>query len=538
MQIVTQVRKSLEKYAWLVALCFFLLVIALRLETFYQVVLNWDESLYLLIADEWLHGHPPYTTLWDNKPPGIYAIFAVGLLLFGHTIFSMRMAACLFVAIGCYFLYRTGRIMPGGNTTVGLMAGILYAIVSVNNYGNASNTEAFYITFTICAFSIILAGNVQFEAATLKSYWQIFLVGLLLGIGFEIKYVVLFDFIAATVILTLSLLTQPNVQQGYTTLLKCLAALTVGFLLPCLLVSFGFWCANLFDEYSYANFAANKARTINNSVSIDIPLQAILNQLRTNYPLWIFVFATPIYLLFFKKFNLREHWTLTSICIWFFTILLCMSLVFRTAFYDNYFLQLAPAICLLSAFWLGKLISIQTGQERREKLFSSLVVGFLLLLIAHNQNVMQHLVAGAKRVYFAHVKGIQNWEDVPAQAGEYVKKYVTSGDYIYVANYEPILYFLSASKIPSQYAAHPPFLIPSVDFPSITTVNPLQELDAIMQKQPVFVIWREAEFRQYTEAGKLYLESLKKYLSQNYVLDQSIAGTPSTIYFHKHKSAN
>ncbi len=40
-------------------------------------------GLYLHIAAALLHGHLPYTTAWDYRPPGLFALYALALALFG-----------------------------------------------------------------------------------------------------------------------------------------------------------------------------------------------------------------------------------------------------------------------------------------------------------------------------------------------------------------------------------------------------------------------------------------------------------------------
>ena len=46
--------------AWPVA-CFLLLAVLLRLPVLHRSVLDWDESLYVLMARDWLAGHLPYS---------------------------------------------------------------------------------------------------------------------------------------------------------------------------------------------------------------------------------------------------------------------------------------------------------------------------------------------------------------------------------------------------------------------------------------------------------------------------------------------
>ena len=62
-----------------VFLFLFLWALLMRTPTFLVSAVDWDESLYVLIASQWLSGHPPYTTVFEIKPIGIFAIFAAAL---------------------------------------------------------------------------------------------------------------------------------------------------------------------------------------------------------------------------------------------------------------------------------------------------------------------------------------------------------------------------------------------------------------------------------------------------------------------------
>ena len=66
-------RPAFSQQAWfrpLVVFAGFLaLTLWLRRFTYVLSALDWDESLYLLMARSLLEGHLPYTAIYDNKPP-------------------------------------------------------------------------------------------------------------------------------------------------------------------------------------------------------------------------------------------------------------------------------------------------------------------------------------------------------------------------------------------------------------------------------------------------------------------------------------
>jgi len=46
----------------------------LRISTFFQSVIDWDESVYLLMSKSILDGNLPYIQVWDHKPPDIIRV--------------------------------------------------------------------------------------------------------------------------------------------------------------------------------------------------------------------------------------------------------------------------------------------------------------------------------------------------------------------------------------------------------------------------------------------------------------------------------
>ena len=71
---------------WITGGALILLAVLSRAPSFVMSVTDWDESLYVIMAGQWRAGHLPYTAVWDNKPIGIYAIFALFQSVFGDRI--------------------------------------------------------------------------------------------------------------------------------------------------------------------------------------------------------------------------------------------------------------------------------------------------------------------------------------------------------------------------------------------------------------------------------------------------------------------
>jgi 4-amino-4-deoxy-L-arabinose transferase-like glycosyltransferase len=512
---------STEK-PWLVFVFFSLLSIFLRWSSFYRSMIDWDESLYVLVARAWLDGNPPYTAVWDNKPPGIYFIFSLAISAFGDSILSIRILACLFVAVTCFFLYKTGELIEDHGRKIGLLAGSLYAIATLCNGGMASNTELFFVAFVVGGFYVFFADSYAGRNLSAKYPLKLFLIGLLLGIAFEIKYVVLFDFWALAAILIFTFFIRSQFRQKYLLILKALLFLGVGFALPFVLVSAGFWLIGHFDDYIYANFTANKLRTVSLGFSANTLISGFIHQIKSNSFFWLSLPSAIAYLFIAKSRPAGEKWLISCFVIWFFAILLGVCTVFRGPLYDHYFLQFAPIFCFISAYLLVRLLfssakRFEQLQLKRYAILAAILIGLILTTEA-----IDVLEANAKYVYFRHVKGIRNWEDTPALIADYLKPRITPNDYIYMVNDAPIVYFLADAKIPTRYA-FPPFLLLRKDLPNITGVSPVKELDLILRKRPEYIIKRRnVNNPNYVSENRIFLDKLSQALSQNYENEASI----------------
>lgn len=123
------------------ALLYFLfLSLLMRLPFFFEAVINWDESTFILLGQSLLDGHLPYTELWDVKPPFVAGAFALFILLLGKSIASVRLAGTLCVTLTAWFTYIIGRTIWTPRT--GAIGGTLFVLsMSLLSDGRPTMTE-------------------------------------------------------------------------------------------------------------------------------------------------------------------------------------------------------------------------------------------------------------------------------------------------------------------------------------------------------------------------------------------------------------
>jgi hypothetical protein len=158
-----------------------------------------DQATYCVIGEGLLHGKLLYRDLWDNKPPGIFYLYALIVKVFGPVMWSVGVVDILWLlAISCCIFYFSRRYL--GNPGAAL-AVIFYACRHCRQgYIHAAQPETFLM---LCVFGawFLLSDSDQprrSEPGSLRFAGRFFAVGLILGAAFWLKYnaVAFFPFLA------------------------------------------------------------------------------------------------------------------------------------------------------------------------------------------------------------------------------------------------------------------------------------------------------------------------------------------------------
>ncbi len=489
---------------------FFIVTILFRFWTFFQSGLDWDESLYMLVSQSMLDGKIPYVEVWDNKPVGIYLLYLLSFSIFGKSVFAIRFLSCIAVAVTSYILYRIGLLFGKNGQLIGVIAGLIYIMAILKNEGTAANTEIFFVPFVAAAYYLSFANATrQTQPNPSAQRWRYLSIGLLLGIGFVIKYVVIYD-LTAMLLLTVRL-HRTSKSSRHLTALADLAVLLAGFLLPFLLMASFFFCTGQFAEFFYANFTANKIRNLDRAFSLRVAIGALIAQLRLNFPLWLCFGLTLTPLLKKSPPERRMVWLLL---LWIIIPLAGIFLTFKVRLYAHYFLPILPPLSLVLAFALVQIFVKLQGQMPSLRQYLPLILAMMLLTGFYGASSFKQ---SAKFAYFSWVKGIPHYEDKAAETAAYLQTQITQDDYIYVADDDPVIYFLTDAKIPTRYAY--PFFLIGDNLPKVAGVNPTQELAAVIAKQPLYVVM--AVPSKEAAHNKSFYDELKAWLKRDYRLERS-----------------
>lgn len=408
------------------ALIFLVAALLTRLPVLTRSVLDWDESLYFLMAQQWRAGHLPYTTIWDNKPIGIYAIFAAFQFLIPG-VAAMRVATIVCVGLLAATVFRITEIITAQRKAA-WAAGTALVLCSLSNDGLSANTELFMASFTALAVLAVLED---------APAWA---VGLLLGCAFMVKYVSAAE---APFILALLLHRRLSLRAA----LACLA----GAALPLAIVVLLYAATGHLALWWECSVASNLRR-------VGAPLTYATLRWALHIQVWRW---GPLYLaaIALAATSFRRPFTEKFLPLWLLGGL--AGAASAKSFYDHYFLQVLPALCVIFGVCLARL-------PRQ------------LLLRAGIAVMAFSLPLWAAYIALRNATG----PDYVARAGADIAAQHPAS--LYVLDSQPILYALTALPPPTRYVL--PSELTKRFMPKVAGVSAPAEVARILAAMPQFIV--------------------------------------------------
>ncbi|MBU0719558.1 MAG: glycosyltransferase family 39 protein, partial [Planctomycetes bacterium] len=155
------------------------ILVAFRMHAF-DLPLETDECNYAYIGGRLLAGDRLYVDVWDHQPPGVFALFAGAIALFGDAPEVFRWMAVAFSLASLGLVY--GIALRCGGRGAAVLAALLFALASSDpgTAGEGCNREIYMNTLVLAAWYLALRSGGS-------SGWAVFGSGLALGLGSALK---------------------------------------------------------------------------------------------------------------------------------------------------------------------------------------------------------------------------------------------------------------------------------------------------------------------------------------------------------------
>lgn len=163
--------------AWLIAALVFVILRSLP-DLSYPI--GRDQSTYCWIGQRLLFGEHLYQDLWDNKPPGIFYIYALIVKVFGPVMWCVGVVDVLWVVLisCCIFRFARRYVGPAGAAVAVAFNAAWHA---ESGYIHAAQPETFLMLFVFAAYFLV-------EREVPGPRLLHFAAGLLFGAAFWLKY--------------------------------------------------------------------------------------------------------------------------------------------------------------------------------------------------------------------------------------------------------------------------------------------------------------------------------------------------------------
>lgn len=271
------------------------ILVLLRLHTLHEP-LERDLTTYANIGKGILQGKVPYRDLWDHKPPLIYFVYSLFILIFGQndwSIFAMNIFANIAILLVIYF-----AVTQLGNKITALWAAAGWTLISgtMALEANQPNSEVFLnLCIALIAFLVL---NRLYQEKKIKRFamW----IGLIIGAATLFKYIIIVPIIF--MLLVYLIYDQETVRE------KIVQSLKIFFwaVLPWIIFALYFAANHALPDFYNAVFKFNQyyagveTGAENSRLLIHTGISSYIKFLA---PSLAIIFAMLITLLFSKKFR-------------------------------------------------------------------------------------------------------------------------------------------------------------------------------------------------------------------------------------------
>ncbi len=471
-------------------------VLVSRWASFLWPIADQDEALYLLIGGAWMHGIPPYTALWDVKPPGLFLIFGLFSLFGPDRIVASRLGTAFMVLLGALAIHRFARRhLPGRHSAT--IAAVLYPPFTTIFWGVCSHPEA-YLTPLVVLGLDIAAG--WFTAKEPRTAWRCLACGLLFGCAGMIKQTAIFEFALAA-----GIAAWPPLRPNWRALVWLLPAAAA----PGLAFIAYEWVAGVDLPSLLTPFVNATQRLGGDGISFGGGLLRFLPMLKPDLPLFagaLFCFAVRRSLRRGDRFDgvrFLGLWCLAS----------GAGIIAMRSMYGHYFLTLMPPMLLAATVWIGFVTA--TGPRW----------------------AMPAIAAGlaAYPLVYSPLFELPDMRpaDLPQLAAAALSRHgMVPGDTLYIVDQDPVIYLLTGATIPTRYLFTQHLMC---DF-TLPDGSQEAEITRIMDQHPRFVLIDHA--RQWMLCEKEHQDRMALIdgdLARDYTLAEKVDGIKESVDIYRLK---
>ena len=448
-----------------------------------------DEGVYATIGQRLLHGDIPYRDLFDNKPPVVYAWYAFSFLVFGEGVAAPRIVAAVLLSLTTLAIFGEAQmIFP---RRVAYLAAASFAVATGLPFvALHANSEAYMVLPLVASLAAFTIGTRRSRLG-----WFV-LAGALGALAAMTKQVAVWNIVALAVMaMTWRWGRAETAWQRITPLLSLLA----GAAGATALIAAPFFVEGALSDFLYANISYNWVYasfvTFGYTVAHLALGAALVSALAA--PL---VAGMVLGVLTVLR-RTRRH-AAYLLVVW--AAASAFGVASGGRFFPHYFLQLVPAMVLLTAAVVDDRFH-QDKHHRGWKLVSAAIA--LLAIVSIGANGLLYLAPLRTEHRVApNVIYQEQWDEASQSLGAYIAERTLPEDTIFNLGRQSQIYFYADRRPATRY-----FYDYAYDYDE--TALPVT-LEALRETKPVYII--DSIQPPLYEPGEKMPDELATFVSANY----------------------
>lgn len=409
---------------WLILAIIIIFSFVVRLQVM-DIPFERDEGEYAYAAQLMLDGVPPFAEAYNMKFPGIYAVYAMILFVFGQTHWGVHLALAFVNSATVILVFLIGRRLFG--PAAALAASSMFAMLSFlpSVQGIMANSEHFVLLFALGGTLVMMKARDNANLA------KLFLAGALLGIGYTIKQHGIAFVLFGYFLLALYYLKGTGIRKSAARF----AIFTFGAALPFAIMCAILYSSGVFSEFWFWTFSY--AREYVSVMPLSKGMQRLgfeASNIFLSAPLlWIFCFIGLVSPLWDKE--ARRSWPFMAGLIAFSALAVAPGFFFR----PHYFIYMLPAAALLFGA-AARALPIYLGKKGNRATIALCLALAVYFLYSQRGPLTSTPEALSREMY-----GYNPFPEALVIA-DYIESNTSKNDRIAVLGSEPEIYFYSKRR--------------------------------------------------------------------------------------------
>lgn len=476
-----------------------------------QIPLERDEGEYAYMGQLLLQGIPPYLTAYSMKLPGIFALYAIIMGIFGQTTGAIHLGLILFNSIAIVLIFLLTRYFA--DDIAGVIAALVYAFLSASPFvlGTVAHATQFLVPFAMGGIFLML------QATDRNKTWMLIISGLLLGFAFLIKqHAVFFVFFAVFYYFIRLRNMHATMKEAVLKTSILIISSMIPFLSACGLL----YMAGVFPDFWFWTF------TYSSQYTSEIPFSAAMMKFMEKvsvviYP-WVFIWIIAGIGLFSVLWDgkTRGHWVFWTGFPVFSFLSICPGFYFRS----HYFVTILPAVSMLAGIAVSSSMTYLSERFNSYLKIAPVILIVPALGIPAWQQASYYTGNGAdinRKIY-----SIKNPFVESLPVAEYIKNHSSATDTVAVIGSEPQIYFYANRKSATGYIYTYEMMRPNAYALQMQT-QMAREIESAKPRYIVFVNAQRSWLMDYN-SNRYIIDWTQKYLKDYYCM-KAVINTPSDL---------